>query len=87
MQFLHTDLGHLSGGEVVEVSLDAAANVLLMDSSDFSSYRSGRDHGYRGGWKTRSPCRFRVPTPGHWHVTIDLAGGSGSIRSSVRVLR
>ena len=32
MNFLHNDLGHLNGGEVVEVSLDHTANVRLMDA-------------------------------------------------------
>ena len=86
MQFLHKELGYLSGGETVEVTLDTAANVKLMDSSDFSSYRSGRRHSYYGGYVRESPSYLRVPNSGHWHVTIDLAGRSGSIRSGVRVL-
>jgi hypothetical protein len=87
MQFLHNDLGYLSGGEVIEVTLDTAANVKLMDSSDFSSYRNNRRHGYYGGYITRSPFRVAVPGAGHWHVAIDLAGRGGSIRSGVRVIK
>lgn len=86
MQFLHKDLGYLSGGEVVEVDLDTAANVKLLDSSDFSNYRNSRRHTYYGGYVTRSPFRVAVPGSGHWHVTIDLAGRGGSIRSSIRVI-
>ena len=33
MNFLHNDLGHLNGGEVVEVSLDHAANVSVCPKS------------------------------------------------------
>ena len=86
MQFLHGDLGHLQGGQVIEVTLDTAANVKLMDSSNFSSYRSRARHCFYGGEARRSPCHIEVPHSGHWHLTIDLGGRSGSIRHSIRVL-
>ena len=65
MQFIHNDLGFLNGNEVVEVTLDSAANIKLMDSSDYNSYRSGRSHNYHGGYVTRSPYRISVPRSGH----------------------
>lgn len=86
MQFIHNDLGYLDGSEVVEVTLDSAANVKLMDSSDFSSYRSNRSHNYYGGYITKSPYRISVPRSGHWHVAVDLGGHAGHIRAGVRVL-
>ncbi len=44
-QYRHYDLGHRKTGEVVEVTLSGnAANVRLMDSSNFHSFRSGRQH-------------------------------------------
>lgn len=36
--------------EVVEVTLDKAANVRLMDGSNFSAYRAGRNHRFH--WDT-----------------------------------
>jgi hypothetical protein len=85
--FTHYDLGQLETGNVVEVSLEGtAANVRLMDSLNFSAYRAGQRHQYLGGHITRSPARLPVPSPGHWHVAIDLGGLGGSVRSSVRVL-
>ncbi len=86
MNFLHNDLGLLDGGEVVEVTLDKAANVKLMDSSDFSAYRQGGRHRYFGGHATRSPFRVAVPSSGHWHLAVDLGGYAGSVRAGVRVL-
>lgn len=86
MNFLHNDLGYLDGDEVVEVTLDAAANVKLMDNGDFSDYRSNRRHSYYGGHMTRSPCRISVPRSGHWHITIDLGGYAGQVRANVRVI-
>jgi hypothetical protein len=86
MQFIHNDLGNLSGGEVVEVSLSSQANVRLMDSSNFASYRNGGQHRYFGGHAARSPMRLQVPNAGHWHVAIDLGGYGGNVRAGVRVL-
>jgi hypothetical protein len=87
MNFTHYDLGNLSGGEMVEVTLSGnAANVRLMDSSNFQSFRSSRRHNYYGGHAKRSPVRLPVPRSGHWHVVVDLGGYSGSVRSSIQVL-
>lgn len=86
-RFNYYDLGHLSRGETVEVILQGnAANVRLMDSSNFSNYRNGRRHRYYGGLATKSPVHITVPNSGHWYVTIDMQGLRGSTRSSVRVL-
>ena len=86
MNFIHTDLGVLDGDEVVEVELSSAANVRLMDSSNFGDYRRGARHNYYGGHATRSPYRVAVPRGGHWHVTVDLGGYGGSVRADVRLL-
>lgn len=87
MQYQVYDLGQLKGGEIVEVTLKGnAANVKLMDSSNFSSYKSGRRHNYYGGHVTRSPYKVAVPRSGRWYVTIDLGGYSGKVNSSISVL-
>lgn len=86
MNFNHYDIGYRRGGETVVVTLSgSAANVRLMDSSNFQSYRSGRSHGYIGGRATRSPVRLRIPHSGNWHVTVDMQGLRGTVRSGVRV--
>ena len=87
MNFNHYDLGHRRGGEIVEVTLSgSAANVRLMDSSDFQSYKNGRSHRYQGGLARRSPIRLQIPRAGSWHVTVDMQGLRGTVRSAVRVL-
>ena len=86
MKFSYYDLGNRNKGEVVEVQLSAAANVRLMDSANYSSYKNGRRHHYYGGYVKRSPYRIVIPRSGHWFVTIDLGGYSGTVRHSVRVL-
>ena len=87
MEFTHYNLGQKRGGEIIEVTLQgSAANVRLMDSSNFSSYKSGRRHRYQGGLVKRSPYRLQVPRSGHWHVTVDMVGLRGTVRSSIRQL-
>jgi hypothetical protein len=73
-------------GDVAEVTLDRAANVLLMDSSNYDSYKQGRKYRYYGGYATKSPVRLSVPKHGHWHVVVDLGGGPGQVRASTRLL-
>ena len=87
MKFQHFDLGSRTAGETVQINLSGnAANVQLMDSSNFQSYRSGRSYRCIGGHVKRSPVRFTIPHSGHWHVAIDLGGFVGSVRSSVEIL-
>ncbi|MYC33393.1 MAG: DUF1883 domain-containing protein [Chloroflexi bacterium] len=86
MEFLKWDLGYRNGGEVVEVKLDKAANVRVMDSGNFNNYRYGRAHQCYGGHATRSPYRVTIPMAGRWYVAVDLGGYTGRVRADVRVL-
>lgn len=87
MNFTHYDLGNLDKGRMVEIILQGnAANVQLLDSSNFNNYRNGRQYRYIGGLAKKSPIRLQTTHSGHWHVAIDLRGMRGSVRSSVRVL-
>lgn len=87
MNFTHYKFDRLQSGDVIEVTLQgSAANVRLMNNSNFQSYRNGRKHQYYGGLVKRSPYRLTVPSSGQWHVTVDMAGLRGQVRSSVHVL-
>lgn len=86
MNFLKYDLGNLKRGEVVEVTLTSGANVRLMDSSNFNSYKNGRKHRFYGGLAKKSPLRIAVPNSGHWYVAVDMQGLRGSTNASVRVV-
>lgn len=87
MNFLEFDLGNLSRGQIVEVTLSgSAANVQLMDYSNLSNYKSGRSYRYSGGLMKQSPARIGVPSSGHWYVAVDMRGLVGSTNASVRVL-
>ncbi|MEO5777704.1 MAG: DUF1883 domain-containing protein [Flavobacterium sp.] len=87
MNFNVYDLGSLKSGDRVQVTLQgSAANVRLMDSSNYSNYKSGRRHTYYGGLITKSPTVLGVPSSGRWYVTVDMQGLRGTVRSSVKVL-
>ena len=87
MSFTKYDLGQKSSGEVVEITLSgSAANVRLMDSSNFQSYKNGRKHRYYRGLIKRSPVHLTITRSGHWYVTVDMNGLRGSTRSSIRML-
>ncbi|WP_414583926.1 DUF1883 domain-containing protein [Scytonema sp. PCC 10023] len=87
MQFVHHNLGYRKSGEIVEVTLSgSAANVQLLDSSNFGSYKNGRQHRYYGGLARQSPVRLQIPHSGHWHIAVDMQGLQGSVRASARIL-
>ena len=87
MKYLVWDLKQLKRGERVKVTLTGnAANVRLMDSSNYSNYKSGRSHRYAGGLVTKSPVVLGVPSSGHYYVTVDMQGLRGSTNATVQVL-
>lgn len=86
MRFIHTDLGNRRRGEIVQVTLTRAANVRLMNTSNFNNYKNRRRYNCYGGLAKRSPVNIQIPNSGHWHLTVDMDGLRGSTKASVRVL-
>lgn len=87
MKFTHYEFKSLTQGSTVEVTLKgSAANVRLMDSSNFQAYKAGRRHTYYGGLAKKSPIRLAVPRSGNWHVTVDMQGLVGTVNTSARVV-
>ena len=85
--YTHYDFPSLKRGSVVEVTLQgSAANVRLLDSTNYGAYKAGRSHHYIGGLVKQSPFRMTVPRDGRWYVTVDLRGLRGTTRSSVKVI-
>lgn len=85
--FNHYDLGHLESGRVVEISLSGnAANVLLLDSSNFQNYKRNKRYQYIGGLAKRSPVRLKTNKSSHWHVVVNMNGLAGTVRSGVTVI-
>ena len=86
MNYLHREL-ELGSGDVVQVTLDGQANVMLLDPLNYEAYRNGRPYHYNGGHAKTSPVRLEAPHEGKWHVVVDLGGNAGSVRAGVGVLR
>jgi hypothetical protein len=84
--FIHSSLGSLRKGDIVEVTLSSGANVRLLDSSNFQRYRRGQQHQMYGGLARRSPVQLPVPRSGQWHAVVDMQGSRGSTRASIRVI-
>jgi hypothetical protein len=84
VDYLHQQLD-LSADDVVEVTLDHPANVMLLSPSDFDAYRNGREFRYEGGYARSSPIRIAAPHAGIWHLVVDLGGGPGSVRAGVAI--
>lgn len=85
-KFLQYHWNRLEKGSTVVVALSTAANVRLMDSTNFSAYKNGRSHRYAGGLVKKTPFRVAVPRTGSWYLTIDLRGlKATSVRHSATV--
>jgi hypothetical protein len=86
-KYVYSDLGHCDRGEVIEVTLSGnAANVRLVDSSNYNAYRQGRRHQFVGGLAKKSPVRLAIPQSGRWYGVVDMQGLGGSTRASFRKL-
>jgi hypothetical protein len=85
MEYLHYEVD-LPTRQGIEVTLDHAANVLVLDASNFASYKNGQQYRYFGGHAKVSPFIVRPPQAGHWHVVINLGGYAGTVKASVRIV-
>ena len=78
-EFLHREVD-VGPEDVLEVTLDHPANVLLLDQVNYDLYRRRQPYKYiYGGYVTQSPFRIRPPFKGQWHVVVDLGGGPGTV--------
>ncbi|MFS8080099.1 DUF1883 domain-containing protein [Serratia marcescens] len=87
MNFLHKRI-HLNSGDTVVVDCSHQCNILLMTDHNFNNYRNGRGfhHHGGGGFFQRLPAHLSAPSSGYWNVTIDLGGGTASVRHSITVI-
>ena len=87
MNYQHWDLGHLTGGEIVEVIISGAGpNVLLMNTINYNAFKRGKRHRYIGGLARKSPVRLQVPSAGAWHLVVHFGGYKGRAKIGVNVL-
>ena len=86
MQYGHQKMS-LNAGDVVSVTLDKQANVILLDDTNYSRFRSGREYKYFGGLATQSPANIVAPSTGGWNLIVNTGGSGGSVRYSTQVIR
>ena len=86
MQYQFYDLKNVPAGKIVEVQLGYAANVRVMDRTNYLKFKAGTRYKFMGGYVKQSPFRAEIPRTGHWYVVVDLGGYSGKVKSAVRVL-
>jgi hypothetical protein len=86
MNYLHQEF-EAGPDDVIEVTLDGQANVMLLDGVNFDHYRKGESFRYHGGLAKVSPARLVPPSQGRWHVVVDLGGYAGTVRAGIRVLQ
>lgn len=88
MQFKYSDLGYLSGGDVVHVEVQGdGPNVRIFDGSNFRSFKAGQRAKFYGGHAKRSPVSISVPYAGNWYLVIDFGGYAGRANYSYQVLK
>lgn len=81
------DLGSCHRGDVWRVQLDKAANVFLVDSSNFSAFKAGRGFTYNGGGLIqRTPHDFVIPRSGRWYIVAHSWGLRDAARVSIQNL-
>ena len=82
------DLKRVKKGYIVVVTFKgSAADVRLLDSSNYQAFNSGRQYKFAGGLVKHSPARLAVPRSAHWYVTVDKVGLKGQTSASVFVER
>ena len=88
MQFIYRDLGQRQRGDIVQFTLSGSqANIGLLDSSNYSAFKNGRN--FRGVVRlaTGSPVRLAIPGSGHWYGVIYVPPGyTGQVRGSIGLM-
>jgi hypothetical protein len=84
--FNYRDLGNCQRGDIWRVELDKAANVFLVDSSNYSAFKSNGRFNYYGGLIERTPHDFVVPRSRRWYIVAHSWGLRYPARVSIRQL-
>lgn len=82
---LHYEI-EAKSSDIIEVGLDADANVMLLDDSNYVNYAKGIHFEYSGGFAQASPVHIGIPYDGRWHLVIDLGGRSGVVHPKVNII-
>jgi Domain of unknown function (DUF1883) len=86
MTYLHQEFD-AGPDDILEVTMNGHANVMLLDPGNYDHYRKGESYRYHGGLAKVSPVRLSPPSRGHWHAVVDLGGYAGTIRAGMQLLQ
>lgn len=60
-----------TGNLSVSVELKNAADVFLVDSTNFRKWQNGQRFKFYGGHYTKNPVNIRVSGYGRWYLIVD----------------
>jgi hypothetical protein len=80
--FYEMDAGPLS---LIQITLNAPANVLLLDEGNFQNYRDVKRFDYVGGSYTPSTFYLVPPKQQRWYLVIDQRGGPLTVNPLIRL--
>ena len=86
MKYWFSDMGDVEEGKLIEVAINRAANVRVVDKENFEKYKKLEQHEYIGGHVKFSPYKVKLPRTDHWFVVVDLGGKPGKVNASFTVL-
>jgi len=86
MKYGHTKLS-LNYGNVVRVTLDNQATVMLLDSLNYARFCAEKKYEYEGGFATISPYDIFVPSQGDWDLVIHPESPSGKLKYSIKIIK
>ena len=87
MKYWFHDIGVVDEGNILEVTLDKPAHVLIMDDANYEFFKNRQTYSSVVNKVTESPYKVKLPRSAHWFVVIDLDGKQGTVASSVKVYR
>ncbi|MEX2139025.1 MAG: DUF1883 domain-containing protein [Pirellulales bacterium] len=67
----------------MQVELDHAANVILLNDVNYSAFRHGGRYRYFGGYYKQTPVRLVPPHEDSWHVVVHLGGYACRVNASM----
>ncbi len=76
----------LGRNQAVEVSVNRAANVLLLTEINFRKYKLRESYHYYGGEALYSLIEILPPRAGSYYLVIDLGGKAGTIEHSATIV-
>ncbi len=87
MRLLHTPI-QTGPKNLVSVSLSRpGANVLLLDELNWWLYQRGLQYSaHAGGFFQITNVVLRPPSPGAWHLVVDLGGQPGDIAATYQIM-